>query len=120
MNTAVEDRLIGRNLCRVKDAGLERSAKRPVLTIAQVFGLTDVIDQPVHLRSAYWATAGRPQRDAQRRSIVLSSQVSCGGGRGGDLAAELPDFGQQEDQCRQKDDQAAACGQDHGRAEGGR
>jgi hypothetical protein len=45
MNTAVEDRLIGRNPCRIKGAGQERSAERPVLTIAQVFALADMIDQ---------------------------------------------------------------------------
>jgi integrase len=44
-NTAVEDRLIGRNPCRIKGAGQERSAGWPVLTIAQVFVLADMIDQ---------------------------------------------------------------------------
>jgi hypothetical protein len=45
MNTAVEDRLIGRNPCRIKGAGPERSAQRPVLIMAQVFALADIMDQ---------------------------------------------------------------------------
>ncbi|WP_245649395.1 tyrosine-type recombinase/integrase [Nocardia shimofusensis] len=40
MNTAVdEDKLIPRNPCRVRGADKESSPERPVLTIAQVFGL---------------------------------------------------------------------------------
>jgi hypothetical protein len=65
MNTAVEDSLIGRNPCRIKRAGQERSADRPVLTIAQVFALADMIDQ-------------------RYRGLLLSSSASL---RWGELAA---------------------------------
>ena len=44
MNTAVDDGLIGRNPCRIKGAGQEKSPERPVLTIRQVFHLADVVD----------------------------------------------------------------------------
>jgi hypothetical protein len=42
--TAVDDGLIRRNPCRIKGAGQEESAERPVLTIAEVYALADVID----------------------------------------------------------------------------
>jgi integrase len=41
MNTAVDDGLIKRNPCRIDGAGQEHSPERPVLTVAQVFALTD-------------------------------------------------------------------------------
>jgi integrase len=44
MNTAVSDSLIRRNPCRLKGAGQEHSPERPVLSIAQVMDLADVID----------------------------------------------------------------------------
>jgi integrase len=44
MNTAVEDGLIRRNPCRIKGAGQEKSAERPVLTVRQVFALAESID----------------------------------------------------------------------------
>jgi integrase len=45
MNTAADDGLIRRNPCRIKGAGQEKSPERPVLTIAQVYALADLIDQ---------------------------------------------------------------------------
>lgn len=45
LNTAADDGLIRRNPCRIKGAGLEKSAERPVLTIAQVYALAGAIDQ---------------------------------------------------------------------------
>jgi integrase len=44
LNTAVDDRIIRRNPCRIKGAGLEKSPERPVLTIPEVFTLAEVID----------------------------------------------------------------------------
>jgi integrase len=44
MNTAVDDGMIRRNPCRIKGAGQEQSPERPVLTIRQVFSLTDAIE----------------------------------------------------------------------------
>jgi integrase len=45
MNTAVDDGVIRRNPCRIKGGGQEKSPERPVLTIAQVYALAEVIDQ---------------------------------------------------------------------------
>jgi integrase len=41
MTTAVDDRLIRQNPCRIKGAGEEKSPERPVLTLSQVFVLAD-------------------------------------------------------------------------------
>jgi integrase len=43
LNTAVEDELIRRNPCRIKGAGQERPAERPVATVAQVYALADAV-----------------------------------------------------------------------------
>jgi integrase len=44
LNTAVDDTIIRRNPCRIKGAGQEASAERPVLTIAEVYALAAAID----------------------------------------------------------------------------
>ncbi|GAA3250329.1 tyrosine-type recombinase/integrase [Nonomuraea helvata] len=44
LSTAVDDQLIKRNPCRIKGAGQEKSPERPVLTVAQVYRLVDVIE----------------------------------------------------------------------------
>jgi hypothetical protein len=42
--TAVEDdKLLSRNPCRIKGADNEHTAERPVLTLAQVFELADLV-----------------------------------------------------------------------------
>jgi integrase len=42
LTTAVEeDKILARNPCRIRGAGEERAAERPVLTVAQVFDLAD-------------------------------------------------------------------------------
>jgi integrase len=44
LTTAVEDdKLLPRNPCRIKGAGSEKAAERPVLTVAQVFELADLV-----------------------------------------------------------------------------
>jgi integrase len=43
LNTAVDDGLIPRNPCRIKGGGDENSPERPVLTIAEVYAVADVI-----------------------------------------------------------------------------
>lgn len=43
MNTAVEDSLIAVNPCRVKNAGVEHHAERPIATIAEVQALADAV-----------------------------------------------------------------------------
>ncbi|GHE30310.1 putative prophage phiRv2 integrase [Streptosporangium violaceochromogenes] len=43
LNTAVEDELIKRNPCRIKNAGVERPEERPVLTVPEVFRLASAV-----------------------------------------------------------------------------
>jgi integrase len=45
LNTAVADELIVRNPCRVRGAGQDHSAERPIATVAQVAALADAIDE---------------------------------------------------------------------------
>ncbi|MFG1877061.1 tyrosine recombinase XerC [Sphaerisporangium sp. NPDC049003] len=47
--TAADDRIIPRNPCRIKGAGEEKPEERPVLTVAQVFKLADLM--PERLRA---------------------------------------------------------------------
>jgi integrase len=44
-NTAVDDGIIRRNPCRIKGASVEKSPERPVLTVPEVFALTEATDQ---------------------------------------------------------------------------
>lgn len=44
MTTAVEeDNMLARNACRIRGAGDEHAAERPVLTVAQVFDLAEQV-----------------------------------------------------------------------------
>jgi integrase len=43
LNTAVEDGLILRNPCRIKGGGLEPTPERPIISIAQAYGIADAI-----------------------------------------------------------------------------
>lgn len=44
-NTAVDDGIIRRNPCRIKGASQEKSPERPVLSIPEVFALSEAIDR---------------------------------------------------------------------------
>ena len=44
LNTAADDELIRRNPCRIKGAGVEHPAERPVLALPEVMALADAID----------------------------------------------------------------------------
>jgi integrase len=44
-HTAVEDSLIAKNPCAIRGAGQERSAERPMLSVAQVDALADTVDR---------------------------------------------------------------------------
>lgn len=44
LNTAADDELIRRNPCRIKGAGVEHPAERPVLTLEQVLRLAEAIE----------------------------------------------------------------------------
>lgn len=57
MNTAVEDELVRRNPCRIKGAGVERSAERPVVSIDEVYAIADAI-QPRYRALVLLATFG--------------------------------------------------------------
>lgn len=43
LNTALDDGLIAKNPCRIKQAGIERSPERPVATVEQVLALCDAM-----------------------------------------------------------------------------
>ena len=43
--TAAEDRIIPRNPCRIRGGGDEKPAERPVLTVAQVLALADLVNR---------------------------------------------------------------------------
>lgn len=47
--TAVDDELISRNPCRIRGAGNESPAERPILTVEQVYMLAD--EMPERLRA---------------------------------------------------------------------
>ena len=70
MMTAVEDdKLLPRNPCRIRGAGTEDAAERPVLTVAQVFELAGQVGRrPVgNIRNpsgGYRLRFGRARRDA--------------------------------------------------------
>jgi integrase len=92
LNTAVDDRLIQRNPCRIKGAGQETSPERPVLTIAQVFVLADVIDvryQALVLLAAFgslrWgelAALSRSDIDLASGTVRVSRQLAPARGGG--------------------------------------
>jgi integrase len=91
-NTAVdEDRIVKRNPCRIKGAGEDNSAERPVLTIRQVYAVADAM-QPRYRMLILLATFASPRFgelaalrrrdvDLERREIrVLRSQAELRGG----------------------------------------
>lgn len=49
LNTAADDELIRRNPCRIKGAGVEHPAERPILALAEVMKLADSIDRRYRL-----------------------------------------------------------------------
>jgi hypothetical protein len=73
LTTAVEDdKLLPRNPCRIKGAGSETAAERPVLTVAEVFELADLVGRrPVGnvRRLAGGGYRLRVQRDGQMQTI---------------------------------------------------
>ena len=85
LNTAVDDRLIRRNPCRIKGAGTEDSPERPVLTVTEVFALADAIGPRYRalmllatFASLRWAelAALRPQDiDLAARTVRVTRQI---------------------------------------------
>ena len=86
LNTAVDDGLIRRNPCRVKGAGQEKSAERPVLTVSQVFALADATDKRYRalvllavftsLRWGELAALRRSDIDIQARTVRIARQLN--------------------------------------------
>jgi integrase len=72
LNTAVADEIIVRNPCRVRGAGQDRSAERPIATVAQVAALADAVDE--RLRSlvllAAWCGLRRAELLGLRRRDI--------------------------------------------------
>lgn len=86
LNTAVEDELIKKNPCRIKNAGVERPDERPVLTVAEVFALAAAV--PPRFRalvllatfaSMRWgelAALRRNNLDLEARTVKIDASVS--------------------------------------------
>jgi integrase len=69
LNTAVADEIIVRNPCRVRGAGQDRSAERPVATVAQVGALAAAVDDRLQalVLLAAWCGLRRSELLALRR-----------------------------------------------------
>jgi integrase len=85
-NTAVDDELVRRNPCRIKGAGQEKTAERPVLTVPQVYALAAVTDERYRvlvllaaftsLRWGELAALRRSDIDAQARTVRVTRQLN--------------------------------------------
>ena len=86
LNTAVDDGLIRRNPCRIKGAGQEKSAERPVLTVPQVYALAAATDERYRvlvllaaftsLRWGELAALRCSDIDAQARTVRVTRQLN--------------------------------------------
>ena len=86
LNTAVDDGLIRRNPCRIKGAGQEKSAERPILTVPQVYVLAAATDEryrvlvllaaSTSLRWGELAALRRFDIDAQARTVRVTRQLN--------------------------------------------
>jgi integrase len=72
LNTAVADEIIPRNPCRVRGAGQDRSAERPIATVAQVAELADAVDERLRafVLPAAWCGLRRAELLALRRRDI--------------------------------------------------
>ncbi|MFI8311968.1 tyrosine-type recombinase/integrase [Streptomyces microflavus] len=74
LETAVEDELIRRNPCRIRGAGKETAAERPVATVDQVDALADVLGPRWRLMvflGAYGPLRPEEQAELRRKDIDL-------------------------------------------------
>jgi integrase len=86
LNTALDDGVIRRNLCRIKGAGREKSEERPTLTITQVYALADAVGQRYRalvlltiFTSPRWselAALGRRDVDLKARTVRFHRQLA--------------------------------------------
>jgi integrase len=91
-NTAVDDRVIKRNPCRIKNGGKEESAERAALSVAEVFAVADAMTPRYRvlvlfgaftsLRFGELAALQRRDIDVDARSVsVRKSQAELRNGR---------------------------------------
>ncbi|MFJ6853701.1 tyrosine-type recombinase/integrase [Streptomyces sp. NPDC091271] len=76
LETAVEDELIRRNPCRIRGAGKEIAAERPVATVDQVDALADVLGPRWRLMvylGAYGPLRPEEQAELRRKDIDLDN-----------------------------------------------
>ena len=86
LNTAVDDGLIRRNPCRIKGAGQEKSAERPVLTVPRS---TSWPTPPMSVTASWccsppspacggvsWRRCGRSDIDVQARTVRVAWQLN--------------------------------------------
>ncbi|MGH8834468.1 MAG: tyrosine-type recombinase/integrase [Actinomycetes bacterium] len=86
LGTAVEDELIPRNPCRIKNAGVERPAERPVLTVHEVFHLAAAVPPRFRalillatfagMRWGELAALRRHNLDLDARTVKITESVS--------------------------------------------
>lgn len=86
LNTAVEDDLIKKNPCRIKNAGVERPEERPVLTVPQVFAVAGALPPRFRalvllatfggLRWGELAALRRCNLDLDARTVRVDASVS--------------------------------------------
>lgn len=76
LNTAVDDEVIRRNPCRIKGAGKENSAERPVATIEQVYALADAVGprwRTMVLLGAFATLRPEEQAELRREDVDLEA-----------------------------------------------
>ncbi|MCW2878442.1 MAG: integrase [Sphaerisporangium sp.] len=86
LNTAAEDELIKKNLCRIRNAGVERPEERPVLTVPEVFALAGAVPPRFRalvllatfgsLRWGELAALRRFNPDLDARTVKIEASVS--------------------------------------------
>nr|WP_322973345.1 tyrosine-type recombinase/integrase [Actinacidiphila soli] len=77
LNTAVDDGLIQRNPCRIKGAGITKTAERPVLTVEEVFAVAAAIEgryRVMVLLAAFTGLRFGELAALQRRDIDLQGR----------------------------------------------
>lgn len=77
LNTAVDDGLIQRNPCRIKGAGITKSAERPVLTVEEVFAVAGAIEgryRAMVLLAAFTGMRFGELAALQRRDVDLEGR----------------------------------------------
>jgi integrase len=92
LSTAVDDRVIRRNPCRIKGAGQEKSPERPTISIPEVYALADAVGQRYRalvllamFTSLLWgelAALRRSDVDLAERTVRVDRQLTEVNGQG--------------------------------------